>query len=79
LDGTFLKQWQRELAYGLASEFALEIEILDFDAPVHVLRERIFNRKGDPSDATLEVLEQQIAAREALTDKERRLIRQENT
>jgi len=79
LDGTFLKQWQRELAYGLASEFALEIEILDFDAPVHVLRDRISNRKGDPSDATLEVLEQQIAAREALTDKERRLIRQENT
>lgn len=77
LDGTFLKRWQRELAYGLAREYSTEIEILDFDAPVQLLKDRISNRKADPSDATLEVLEQQIASRESLTDEERCMVQQE--
>jgi aminoglycoside phosphotransferase family enzyme/predicted kinase len=71
IDGTFLKRWQRDLAYGLANDLAVEFEILDFDAPVEMLRERILKRASDPSDATLEVLDRQIAERETLVANER--------
>jgi predicted kinase len=75
IDGTFLKRWQRDLAYGLANDLAVEFEILDFDAPVEMLRDRILKRASDPSDATLEVLDHQIAEREPLVANERCFVR----
>jgi aminoglycoside phosphotransferase family enzyme/predicted kinase len=76
VDGTFLKRWQRDLAYGLANELAVEFEILDFDAPVEILRQRIMKRAADPSDATLEVLERQLADREELSVTERSFVKE---
>lgn len=75
IDGTFLKGWQRELAYNLGREMSVQVEILDFDAPVNVLKERISRRTADPSDATLDVLARQLAEREPLSEMERSLVR----
>lgn len=75
LDGTFLKRWQRELAYRLSDETEVELEILDFEAPLEVLRERIATRTNDPSDATQDILERQLAERESLDVEELQLVR----
>jgi predicted kinase len=60
----------------LANELAVEFEILDFDAPVEILRQRIMKRAADPSDATLEVLERQLADREELSVTERSFVKE---
>jgi len=74
IDGTFLKQWQRDMAFRLAREHSVEFGILEFDAPLDTLRERIMNRTNDPSDATLAVLDRQLADREVLSDEERSFV-----
>jgi len=60
VDATFLHAAQRLKFLELADATALPCVIVDCVAPEAVLRERIVKRKNDPSEANLQVLEQQI-------------------
>lgn len=74
VDATFLRRSQREPFRMLAERRGLGFLILDLDAPVQVLRRRVAERLasgGDASEATPEVLEAQLAAREPLDEHER--------
>jgi aminoglycoside phosphotransferase family enzyme/predicted kinase len=75
VDATFLHREQRDRFRGLAASLQVPFAIIDCDAPEAVLRERIQRRReeaGNVSDADLSVLEGQLAARDALSDEERR-------
>jgi len=63
IDAAFLKQEERAACRQLARHHGAAFVILDVQAPVAMLRERIVKRQqeqNDPSEARLEVLEQQI-------------------
>ncbi|HWS74510.1 MAG TPA: AAA family ATPase, partial [Quisquiliibacterium sp.] len=65
--------WQREAFRSAAAACGAGFSILAVDAPRATLRERVLRRAAemaDASDATAEVLERQLAAREALTAEE---------
>jgi aminoglycoside phosphotransferase family enzyme/predicted kinase len=69
-DATFLKQQQRGPFEALARELGVPFLLLDLQTPVEVLRQRItdrLRRSDDPAEATLEVLEAQLASAEPLT------------
>jgi predicted kinase len=73
LDATFLKARHRAMMRALAERLGVPYVILDFEATEEQLRERITNRLkqgADPSEANLDVLEQQIKTREPLTPEE---------
>lgn len=75
IDATSLKRWQRNLFRELAREQNVAFVLVDFDVEHDVLERRIRQRQidaNDPSDATLEVLRQQIASQESLDSDERR-------
>jgi len=68
VDGTFIKQHQRELFRKLANNLQIPFIILDFPVPEEELRRRIAHRTDtDASEATLEVLAYQLAHEETLT------------
>lgn len=72
-DATFLARWQRDLFRQVARKHGLPLRILDFQAADAVLGDRIRSRAsqgGDPSEATLEVLERQLRTAEPLQDEE---------
>lgn len=72
-DATFLVRWQRDLLRQLARKQGLPLRILDFRAADAILRDRIRARVGqggDPSEATLEVLERQLRTAEPLQEDE---------
>lgn len=74
VDATFLKQRQRDRFCKLANRRDVEFGILDFQAELSTLRQRLRerNRQGDdPSDADVGVLEQQLQEQEPLTSDER--------
>ncbi|RZU38355.1 hypothetical protein EV700_2286 [Fluviicoccus keumensis] len=74
LDATFLDAAWRQAARRLAEAAGVPFLILDCDPPEAVLRERIERRQAagrDPSDATVDVMLAQRAAREPLTAAER--------
>ncbi|HEX5360463.1 MAG TPA: AAA family ATPase, partial [Fluviicoccus sp.] len=74
LDATFLDASWRLAARAVAEAAGVPFLILDCDPPEAVLRERIERRQAegrDPSDATVEVMLAQRAAREPLTAAER--------
>ncbi len=69
IDAAFLKHEQRTLFHVLAQELRVPFVILDCRAPVDTLRERIRSRERearDASEATLTVLEHQLASDEPL-------------
>ncbi|MNE41091.1 hypothetical protein D3C80_1351430 [compost metagenome] len=73
IDATYLKQAQRQAAAGVASETGVPFLILDCNAPQAVIASWLAQRqadKNDPSDATLEVVEAQLASREPLSSEE---------
>lgn len=73
VDATFLKRAQRDEFRALATELDVPFAILAFDAPPHVLRERVTARAeegGDAADADVTVLEHQLATREPLGEDE---------
>jgi aminoglycoside phosphotransferase family enzyme/predicted kinase len=75
VDAAFLRRKERAVFQALAGELGVDFFILAPQATHVQLRERIVNRlKGgrDASEATLEVLKQQIASIEALDTEERR-------
>lgn len=70
VDATFLRQTDRERFSEQARDLGVPFLILDFRVPEPVLRQRIQRRQqqgGDPSEATLDVLEQQITSAEPLS------------
>lgn len=73
VDATFLKREQRARFGAIADVCGVPWRILDCQAPPTVLRERVRQRAvagGDPSDATVEVLELQLLADEPLDAQE---------
>jgi len=82
VDATFLRRTHRAEFIALAAESAVPCRLLVFDAPVEILRERVRRRSAegrDASEATLEVLERQLAEREPLTAAESALAIQVDT
>ena len=76
VDAAFLRRQEREAFARLAADKGCPLGILAPQAPTEVLRQRIAQRQaqgGDPSEATLEVLEQQLRWIEPLGDDEPRL------
>lgn len=75
VDAAFLKRRQRDLLRRVAANLHVPFSILDYSAPHDILRERVARRLlngRDASEGTLEVLEQQLATEEPLTEEERR-------
>jgi aminoglycoside phosphotransferase family enzyme/predicted kinase len=68
-DGTFLRHWQRKMFRDLAAELRTPFTIISFKAREASLRARIEERAHaakDASDASLEVLDRQLAAYDPL-------------
>ena len=77
VDAAFLKQAQRQRFAGIAAELGVGFGIVDCRADVPTLRERIERRAragGDPSEATIAVLDRQVASLDPLTDSEQALV-----
>lgn len=77
VDATFLKRAQRDLFLKLAQSLSLPVRILDFTASVTTLQQRIARRQqlqNDASEATAEILQQQLAGAEAFSTNEREYI-----
>ncbi|MEN8260477.1 MAG: AAA family ATPase [Pseudomonadota bacterium] len=69
VDAAFLKRWQRDCLLHIAQVSRVPLLILDSQAPLETLRARVRNRlkeKKDPSEADLQVLEDQRRQREPL-------------
>ena len=82
VDATFLARAQRAPFLALARQLRVPCRILAFHAPETVLRERVQRRLrqgGDASEATLDVLQAQLARREPLTAHEQALAVQVDT
>ncbi|HSG65450.1 MAG TPA: AAA family ATPase [Gammaproteobacteria bacterium] len=75
VDATFLQHAQRQWFASLAARAQARFTILDFQASDRVLRDRLTARRReakDASEATIDVLDYQLAHRESLTSTERR-------
>jgi len=69
VDAAFLERWQRDLLRSTAAGLHVPFAILDCPAPEHVLQARVRQRLEhghDASEATLDVLEHQLATAEPL-------------
>ena len=73
VDATFLREAQRRQMLELKSAKPYARIVVVCDAPEAVLRKRIEERENDPSEANLQVLEQQIHKREPISEEEARL------
>lgn len=71
VDAVFVKHEHRLPFQTLAETLALPYVIVETNAPEHVLKQRILERKNDASDANLEVLEHQLDNWPSLSDSER--------
>jgi len=70
IDATYLKLAQRQSAAQIAEAIGSPFLIIDCAAPKAVIEGWLAQRRAqnqDPSDATMEVIEMQLASREALT------------
>jgi len=67
LDATFLQQSRRRQMLETQTDIACSRIIINCDAPVAELRKRIIEREDDPSEANLEVLEQQLLTRQPVS------------
>ena len=74
LDAAFLRRAERTQALALAGEAGVPLCIIDCDAPLQVLRERIQARRGDASEANLAVLDHLRLSAEPLVPEELRLV-----
>ena len=70
LDAAFLHRARRAQALALASAIGVPLSIMDCQAPLQVLRERLQARRGDASEATLEVLDELSLSAEPLLAEE---------
>jgi len=71
VDATFLDPVRREEFAGIARAAGAPFAIIECTAPDATLRARVAGRSGDPSEATLAVLERQLAGSPSLTPAER--------
>ena len=60
IDAVFAQAEERTAAEGLARQAAVPFHGFWLEAPEEVLKSRVAARKGDASDATPEVVEQQL-------------------
>ncbi|MDE2607642.1 MAG: AAA family ATPase [Burkholderiales bacterium] len=70
LDAAFLLRGERARARELARELKVPFSILDCDAPLEVLRQRLRLRRSDASEADVAVLEKLRLAAEPLDEEE---------
>lgn len=73
VDAAFLRRDQRELFRNLARTLHVPCQLIEFSAPRAILEQRIAARRQrgeDPSEATLDVLSQQLAQREPVDAEE---------
>ena len=73
VDASFLKRCYRNQFKRLARKNKVAYIVLCCDAPISVLRDRINRRRAthkDPSEANIEVLEQQLASQDLLSTQE---------
>jgi uncharacterized protein len=73
IDAAFLERGQRQKFQRLAKEWQVPFFILDFQAPLEVLRARLLERERagtDASDANTSVLDFQLRTRDPLTEDE---------
>ncbi|MCP4765216.1 MAG: AAA family ATPase [Gammaproteobacteria bacterium] len=73
VDATFLREAQRRQMLELESATPCARIVVVCDAPEAVLRKRIEERENDPSEANLQVLEQQIRQHEPISAEEEEL------
>lgn len=71
VDAAFLKYEQRQQFQLLAGRLNVSYFIVEITAATEILRKRIIARKGDVSDANIEVLEYQLSNFEALHETEK--------
>lgn len=71
LDAAFLKREERARALALAGELEVPVSILDCDAPVSLLHQRLQARRADASEADAAVLEKLRQSAEPLGPDER--------
>jgi aminoglycoside phosphotransferase family enzyme/predicted kinase len=71
VDAAFLKRAERDSFAALAAEFGVGFSILATEAPPDELRRRLRARRGDASEATVDVLERQFEWFEPLSAAER--------
>jgi len=70
VDGAFLQRWERDLFRATAATLRLPFVILDVSTSANTLRDRIIERglrRSDASEATIEVLEHQLATQDRLS------------
>ncbi|MCQ4313996.1 AAA family ATPase [Pseudomonas stutzeri] len=82
IDATYLKQQHRQTAWQAAESTGVPFVIIDCEAPDAVIEQWLAQRQaegGDPSDATMDVVKAQQAAREPLTESEQLLSRRVDT
>ncbi len=82
IDATNLKRWQREIFSKIAQRLQIPFQMISFDVPIEVLRERITQRlqsANDASEATIDVLEMQLKELEPLTDIEKSCTKESTT
>jgi predicted kinase len=70
VDAAFLERSQRMLLVRTAEDLGVPVVIVETRAPYAALRRRVAARKGDASEATLAVLEHQIAAAQPIAPPE---------
>jgi uncharacterized protein len=74
LDAAFLMRFERAQARELARELDVPFAILECDAPLPVLRERLLARRGDASEANVDVLDRLRASAQPLGEDERAFV-----
>lgn len=70
VDAAFLRRSQRAGLHAVARENRAPVVLVDVGAPLQVLRSRVAARRGDASEATIEVLEHQLATVESVREDE---------
>jgi predicted kinase len=70
VDATFLKSAQRDLFRQLANDCDVRFVIIDVQASEQTLYQRVNERQRDASEATLEVLKQQLQSSQPLSEEE---------
>jgi aminoglycoside phosphotransferase family enzyme/predicted kinase len=75
VDATFLLESQRRTLLELEIESMCSKIIIHCEVPAAELRKRIVERENDPSEANLEVLEQQLRSHQPFSEAEKKLAR----
>jgi aminoglycoside phosphotransferase family enzyme/predicted kinase len=73
LDATFLQQSRRRQMLETQTSAACKRVIINCEAPVEELRKRILAREDDPSEANLQVLEQQLLTSQPIDTRDKAL------